>query len=378
MFQIVVIDDDRSVRILLKRMLEKQGYEVIAASNGSEGIAKVLACQPALIICDWIMPGLNGLEVCHHIKTDPNLSTTFFILLTSLDSVADRVKGLDAGADDFIAKPIEQNELQARVRAGLRLHQLSRDLQSQKLLLEAEMAEAAEYVRSLLPLPMSELLTINSRFIPSRQLGGDCFDYYWLDADYMAIYLLDTAGHGLKAALPSISVLNLLRSRALKSLNYYQPSEVLRALNDTFQMSYQNDKYFTIWYGVYNRIKRQLIYASAGHPPAVLVSSKSVNVTEVKQLRTPGMPVGMFPEAKYVDGFCNIEECSTLYIFSDGVYEITKSDGTLWSLDAFIEMLINLQYPGDKQLDEVLNYLTNLNSKEAFDDDLSILQIKFH
>jgi phosphoserine phosphatase RsbU/P len=264
------------------------------------------------------------------------------------------------------------------VRAGLRLHQLSRDLQSQKLLLEAEMAEAAEYVRSLLPLPMSELLTINSRFIPSRQLGGDCFDYYWLDADYMAIYLLDTAGHGLKAALPSISVLNLLRSRALKSLNYYQPSEVLRALNDTFQMSYQNDKYFTIWYGVYNRIKRQLIYASAGHPPAVLVSSKSVNVTEVKQLRTPGMPVGMFPEAKYVDGFCNIEECSTLYIFSDGVYEITKSDGTLWSLDAFIEMLINLQYPGDKQLDEVLNYLTNLNSKEAFDDDLSILQIKFH
>ncbi len=377
MFQIVVIDDDRAVQILLKRMLEKQGYEVIAASNGSEGIAKALACQPALIICDWIMPGLNGLEVCHYIKSDPNLSTTFFIFLTSLDSVADRVKGLDAGADDFITKPIEQNELKARVRAGLRLHQLSRDLQSQKLLLEAEMAEAAEYVRSLLPLPMSELLTINSRFIPSRQLGGDCFDYYWLDPDYMAIYLLDTAGHGLKATLPSISVLNLLRSRALKSLNYYQPSEVLRALNDTFQMNYQNDKYFTIWYGVYNRIKRQLIYSSAGHPPAILVSGKSVNVTEVKQLRTPGMPVGMFPEAKYVDGFCNIEECSTLYIFSDGVYEITKSDGTIWSLDAFIQMLVELQHPGERQLDEVLNYLTNLNSKEAFDDDLSILQIKF-
>ena len=111
-------------------MLEKQGYEVVAASNGDEGIAKALAYRPALIICDWIMPGLNGLEVCHYIKTDPNLSTTFFILLTSLDSVADRVKGLDAGADDFITKPIEQNELQARVRAGLRLHQLSRDLRS--------------------------------------------------------------------------------------------------------------------------------------------------------------------------------------------------------------------------------------------------------
>ena len=229
MFQILVIDDDLAVRILLKRMLEREGYEVVIASNGEEGIKQALAYYPALIICDWMMPGLNGLEVCDRIKQDPKLSTTFFILLTSLDSVADRVKGLDAGADDFISKPIEQNELQARVRAGLRLHQLSRDLQIQKQLLETEMSEAAEYVRSLLPAPMTEPFTINSRFIPSRQLGGDCFDYYWLDPDYLAIYLLDTAGHGLRATLPSVSVLNLLRSRALKSLNYYQPSDVLRA-----------------------------------------------------------------------------------------------------------------------------------------------------
>ena len=293
-FQILVIDDDLAVQILLKRMLERQGYQVFAASNGEEGIALAASRHPALIICDWIMPGLNGLEVCQYVKKNPNLSITFFILLTSLDSVADRVKGLDAGADDFITKPIEQNELQARVRAGLRLHQLSRDLQTQKRILETELEEAAEYVRSLLPPPMKQPLNINFRFIPSRQLGGDCFDYYWLNPNYLAIYLLDTAGHGLRATLPSISVLNLLRSRALKSLNYYLPSEVLKALNDTFQMNYENDKYFTIWYGVYNRVNRQLMYASAGHPPAILLS-KSSNLTQVQQLRTPGLPVGMFP-----------------------------------------------------------------------------------
>ena len=220
LYQILIIDDDLAVQILLTRMLERQGYKVVVASNGEEGILKAVACCPALIICDWIMPGLNGLEVCQRIKADPQLSTTFFILLTSLDSVADRVKGLDAGADDFITKPIEHNELQARVRAGLRLHQLSRDLQTQKQILEAELAEAAEYVRSLLPPPMTHPLGISFQFIPSRQLGGDCFDYYWLDPDYLAIYLLDTAGHGLRATLPSISVLNLLRSRALKGLNY--------------------------------------------------------------------------------------------------------------------------------------------------------------
>jgi sigma-B regulation protein RsbU (phosphoserine phosphatase) len=378
MFQILVIDDDRAVQLLLKRMLQKQGYEVIVASNGEEGLNKASACLPALILCDWMMPGLNGLEVCRRLKADPNLSTTFFIFLTSLVAVEDRVKGLDAGADDFISKPVEQNELQARVRAGLRLHQLSRDLQAQKEILEAEMAEAAEYVRSLLPPPMTEPISINSRFLPSRQLGGDCFDYYWLDPDYLAIYLLDTAGHGLKATLPSISVLNLLRSRALQSINYYQPSEVLKALNDTFQMNYQNDKYFTIWYGVYNRVERQLIYASAGHPPAVLISDSNQNKPEFQLLKTPGMPVGMFPEAKYVNAFCKVEEPSTLFIFSDGAYEITLADGTVWSLNAFINLLATLKNPVEDKLDQILNYLTELNPKDVFDDDLSILQINFN
>jgi sigma-B regulation protein RsbU (phosphoserine phosphatase) len=152
---------------------------------------------------------------------------------------------------------------------------------------------------------------------------------------------------------------------------------VLKALNDTFQINYQNDKYFTIWYGVYNRINRQLIYASAGHPPAVLVSGKSPSTTEIKLLKTPGMPVGMFPEAKYVDETYQIEKCSSLYIFSDGAYEITKSDGNLWSLDGFVQLLVSLQHSVDYQLDYILKYLINLNSKESFDDDLSILQIKF-
>ncbi|MFO5527019.1 MAG: PP2C family protein-serine/threonine phosphatase [Cuspidothrix sp.] len=377
MFEILVIDDDRSIQMFLKRMLEKQGYEVITASTGEEGILRTLNSPPALIICDWMMPGLSGLEVCDRIKQDPKLSTTFFILLTSLDSIADRVKGLDAGADDFITKPIEQNELQARVRAGLRLHQLSQDLQTQKSLLETELAEASEYVKSLLPPPLKHPLSIKFKFLPSRQLGGDCFDYNWLDADYLAIYLLDTSGHGLKATLPSISVLNLLRSRALKDLNYYQPSAVLAALNNTFQINYENDKYFTIWYGVYNRVTRQLIYASGGHPPAIMISGTTPTNTDVKRLKTPGMPVGMFPEAKYVDSSCYIEKSSTLYIFSDGAYEITQTDGNLWNLEAFIQILISLQYSVDNQLDYILSYLIDLNTKETFEDDLSILQVKF-
>ena len=377
MFQILVIDDDTAVQELLRRTLKKQGYEVTVASNGEDGVVQAQKLRPALIICDWIMPRLTGIDVCRRVKTDPELSTTQFFLLTSLGSIADRVKGLDAGADDFISKPIELNELQARVRAGLRLHQLGRDLKIAKQSLEAELAEAAEYVQSLLPDPMTEPFSIEAKFIPSRQLGGDCFDYNWLDGDYLAIYLLDVAGHGLRAALPSVAVLNLLRSRTLPNIDYYKPSDVLRALNTTFQMSYQNDKYFTIWYGVYNRISRQLVYASAGHPPAVLISQSPASTAKIQRLKTPGMPVGMFPDAPYVDNCCDVEDLSTLYIFSDGVYEIHQPDGNIWGLDPFIDLLAAYNGATADQLELVLNYIQKLNAKAVFDDDWSLLKVNF-
>lgn len=377
MFQILVIDDDTAVQELLRRTLKKQGYEVTVASNGEDGVAQAQKIRPALIICDWIMPRLTGIDVCLRVKADPDLSTTQFFLLTSLGSIADRVKGLDAGADDFISKPIELNELQARVRAGLRLHQLGRDLKIAMQNLEAELAEAAEYVQSLLPDPMTEPVSIEAKFIPSRQLGGDCFDYNWLDADSLAIYLLDVAGHGLRAALPSVAVLNLLRSRALPNIDYYKPSDVLRALNTTFQMSYQNDKYFTIWYGVYNRISRQLVYASAGHPPAVLISQSPTSTAKIQRLKTPGMPVGMFPDAPYVDNCCDVEALSTLYIFSDGVYEIHQPDGNIWGLDPFIDLLAAYNDASADQLEQVLKYTQKLNAKAVFDDDWSLLKVNF-
>jgi phosphoserine phosphatase RsbU/P len=377
MFRILIVDDDPAVQLVLTRLLRRQGYEVEVATNGEEGLAQAQNLHPALIICDWMMPRMNGIEVCRRVKADPELSTTFFILLTSLGSVEDRVKGLDAGADDFISKPIEINELTARVRAGLRLHQLSYDLHTQKQMLEAEWAEAADYVRSLLPEPWDTPVSIQSKFIPSRRLGGDCFDYFWLDPDYLAIYLLDTAGHGLRATLPSISVMNLLRSRAIPNLSYYQPSEVLGALNQTFQMSAQNDKYFTIWYGVYNRVRRQLIYASAGHPPAILLSGNGKFVPQVQRLKTPGMPVGMFPDSEYRDGFCDIEPSSVLYIFSDGIYEIHQQDGNIWGLDPFIDLLKNSKNGQTKNLTSILAHIDAVNPKDAFDDDLSILEISF-
>lgn len=376
MTRILVIEDDKTMQTILRKALQAEGYTVDLAADGEEGLAHAHQNPPDLIICDWMMPVMDGLEVCRKVKADSNLSTTFFILLTARGSVEDRVQGLDTGADDFLTKPIELPELQARVRAGLRLHQLSEDLQTQKMLLEKELMEAASYVQSLLPTPMNERVRIDSRFIPSSQLGGDCFDYYWLDPDYLALYLLDVSGHGLGSALPSITVLNLLRSQSLPSVNFYQPHSVLRALNETFQMDDQNDKYFTIWYGVYNRVRRQLLYSSAGHPPAVLVIPGSGGTVQIKKLKTPGMPVGMMPDEMYVSNRCEIPPGSLLYVFSDGIYDVPgQPEPHAWTFNTFIDLLADMKITAN--LDQMLQEISKLSQTKTFGDDLSILKVLF-
>lgn len=128
MSKILVVEDDSATRLLLKRDLQLSGYEVAVAKDGEEGLEQALKIRPALMLCDWMMPLMDGVEVCRRVKATPELASTFFILLTARDSVEDRVEGLDAGADDFIAKPIEANELLARVRSGLRVYQYQQQL----------------------------------------------------------------------------------------------------------------------------------------------------------------------------------------------------------------------------------------------------------
>lgn len=377
---ILVIDDDPIIRRILQRMLQSQGYRVSLAETAAEGLKQALSIRPPVILCDWRLPGnVDGLEICRRLKAEPELSMSFFLLITGHTETANRVQALEAGADDLLMKPIDMAELKARVKSGMRLCELTRDLQQQKQYLENELAEAAIYVQSLLPQDTDRApVRIKTRFLPSQQLGGDCFDFYWLDPDYLAIYLLDVSGHGLGAALLSTSVLNVLRSQSLPGTNFYRPDKVLEGLNEMFQMSDQNDKYFTIWYGVYNRANRQLMYASAGHPPAILIPESQATPDDAQRLRTPGMPVGMMPDTTYTWKRCTIPERSCLYIFSDGIYEVNlpKIPGTpeaMMSLDDFVQHLVKSPRPGE--LDKIISHA--IDPLATIGDDLSLLEISF-
>ena len=399
MFPVLIIEDDRLIRKLLKELLQPQGFEVVEASTGEEGLAIVSTVRPVLILCDWNLPGIDAISICQALKANPDWADTYFVLLTddssseySSDYLSEYcVKALDQGANDFVSKPFKLNELSARLRAGLRVYQafqaqrqLTQALKLQQERLESEIAEAAEYVRSLLPAPMTEKVTVRSQFLPSRQLGGDCFDYLWLDSDFFAMYLLDVSGHGLGAALVSVSIQNILRAQILPEINFYQPGLVLTALNEAFASEKDTnwlsdspvDRHFTIWYGVYSVSKQQLMYASAGHPPAIVLSGSSPN-HQIQQLKTPGTPIGMFPDIKYKTQFFKVEPNSTLYLFSDGIYEVRQSNGKLWNLDGFIELISQCHDSEHDNSETIIQRVHSLKGdRRDFEDDCSLLQIK--
>jgi sigma-B regulation protein RsbU (phosphoserine phosphatase) len=136
--------------------------------------------------------------------------------------------------------------------------------------------------------------------------------------------------------------------------------------------------YFTIWYGVYNQCTRQLVYSCAGHPPAILISGHSPGTLHVEQLRNEiCLPIGMFPTVEYSNASCSIDSWSTLYIFSDGIYEINTPDGNMWSLENFIQLLTDYHQNYSLSLEQVLQAVRQRSDRDTFNDDVSLLQVKF-
>jgi adenylate cyclase len=129
--KVLVVDDTPHNVKLLADLLGVKGYAVATAVNGEEALAKVACEQPDLVLLDVMMPGLSGYDVCRHLRADPHSALLPVILVTSLDPQGERVKGIEAGADDFLSKPINQAELFARVRSLLRVKSLQDEVKRQ-------------------------------------------------------------------------------------------------------------------------------------------------------------------------------------------------------------------------------------------------------
>ncbi|MBU3749123.1 MAG: hypothetical protein FGM52_01500 [Mycobacterium sp.] len=222
---------------------------------------------------------------------------------------------------------------------------------------------------------MSGPVRVSSRYLPTRYLGGDVFDYRWIDDDHLIITLLDVSGHGVESALLSVSVHNLLRSGSMSVDTLRSPQRVLTELNRLFPMESHGGHYFTVWYGVYRRSTRTLTYASAGHPPALVFTPTS---TEPDESLTNSPPVGMLEDGEFLAATYQVDHGTQILLYSDGAFEHRTADGGSSTLGQFIDLCAGLAAaaPG-WSLDDLLARLRNLSAEDTFDDDCALIQVDF-
>jgi serine phosphatase RsbU (regulator of sigma subunit) len=236
---------------------------------------------------------------------------------------------------------------------------------------ERQLEQARQYVMSLLPRPLTDgPVRAEWCFTPSAQLGGDMFGYHWLDEAHLAVYLLDVSGHGIGPALLSVSVLNLLQTRSLPGVDFRQPAAVLRALNTTFDHARNGSMFFTLWYGVYQPHTRRIRYASAGHPPALVVPPDRAGYRE---LRTRAPAIGMVPGAAYFPAEETLEPGARLYLYSDGAYEVYVTPEALWTLSEFKEVVAGPTVPHLGEADRLEREVRRRSITPALEDDFSLV-----
>jgi PAS domain S-box-containing protein len=240
-----------------------------------------------------------------------------------------------------------------------------------------ELHTAAAYVESILPRGLTGEVSVSSRYLPSRELGGDCFDYLWVDDDHLMVYLIDVSGHGIEPALLAVSLQNLLRSRTFNTETLLAPEAVLTELNRHFQMDQQSEHYFTMWYGIYNRNTRSLYYANAGAPPAFAFHSGSEGLTTATELPSNSLPVGAFANTQFTTDSYSVPPGCRILIFSDGASEQILADGTHLSLNAFKSLTTRLAASPDWSIDDLVDELRHMTPAGFFEDDFSLIQLTF-
>lgn len=384
MMKVLIVDDDRIALEMLQRQLSGWGYNVTTASDGSEAWSLFQNDDFSLVISDWQMPNMGGLDLLGRIRSSQPSQYVYCILLTVRSKLDDLVEGMDAGADDFLSKPFEPNELRVRLNAGKRIIDLERKLSSSNARMKRELDSAASIQRSLLParLPRLETSRFAWNYKPCDELGGDILNVIPLDQDYVAFYLLDVAGHGVSAALLSVALSRLLttatnssslvRDRIESPPGYriVPPCEVLARLNHRFYVDLKGEQFFTIMYGVLNLDTLSLCYASGGHNPSLLLRHDGT----VRKLASTGPIVGVFSDAQFEQTEVQMRHLDRLFVYSDGVTEAENSQGEQFGL----ERLIKLAQQGDTgsvqdTLDVLFRRIEDWTHPAGCQDDVSCL-----
>ncbi|MBI2884267.1 MAG: SpoIIE family protein phosphatase [Candidatus Methylomirabilis oxyfera] len=392
--RILIVDDDADMRRLLLHTLQRWGYDIVAAADGAQAW-EILQNEPiSFVITDWIMPNLNGLELCRRIREGRFARYIYIILLTAKHSRDELIKGMEAGADDFLIKPFNAGELKVRIRAGERIVKLESNLEEQNKKLQdaysrirEDLDAAVTMQRSLLP---SHALVVPGFrcewiFVPCHFVAGDIFNIFQLNEHQIGFYILDVSGHGIPAAMLSVTLSKLLSPtvsqgnplmRFIPDPPHYDiitPAEAVHTLNQLFQSKDDAMQYFTMIYGIVETRDARIVLTQAGHPSPVYQPKEA----KAELLGTGGFPVGMLPDTTYGEEELHLHPGDRLFFYSDGIPECTGKNGERFSVDRLMALVDECR---DRPLPDVMadikQAIEHWKGGGEFEDDITMLVLE--
>ena len=378
--KILVVDDEpRNVKIL-QIHLEARGYTVLSASDGDEALEIISEEFPDLILLDINMPRVDGFEVVTSVRADKKTAFIPIIMITALrDTQENRIRAVEAGADDFIEKPFNSFEVLARIKSLLRIKFYHDTLEQYNARLETELQMARSVQEIIIPQNGTQILAgckIASYYNPTLAVGGDFFDIWEIEENQVGVLISDVMGHGASAALVTVFIKTVLTEHREQVMD--NPAELLQILNMRFNdiISSRLFMFATAFCGVFDINKQQLICANAGHPSPFLqhgTLSECVRITD----KHTGNGLGIRRDSEYHNCLYPFDSSSRAFLYTDGAYEVKNTYGEVFSIDR-LENVVTMSKENSpwELIQSVSNTITEFTADSPSEDDLTLIAIQ--
>ncbi|MCZ6627869.1 MAG: fused response regulator/phosphatase [SAR324 cluster bacterium] len=375
---LLVVDDDNDILRIVQFFLSKQKFKVHTANNGEEALA-VLEVHPDidLILSDVMMPKLNGLELLKKVRSNKRYSEIPMILISAEGETSQKVTGLNMGADDFITKPFNFDELMARVRNHLRLRRLQKDLlhaneqlQYRNQMLIDDLETAKDMQMALMPdsFPENTEYSIGAQYIPVDKVGGDFFDVVVLEeGKKVGVLIVDVCGHGVGAAF-----ITAITKITFRNACYAQtdPAAVLGRMNRELFLNLKGG-YITAFYAVYDVTSKMLTYASGGHPP-LLVHRRSHG--DIIKLEPQATFLGIFNPVEFSADEFQLLPGDRIFFYTDGLFESHNGAEDQFGMERVAKLIReNPESEIQPLLDLLLRNLREFVGECEVDDDITLV-----
>ncbi len=366
---ILVVDDSPVNLRLIVRTLEGRGYRILAARNGRSAIDIARRVHPDLILLDVMMPEMDGFEVCRALKADPLTRDAIVVFLSALGEVSDKVTGLELGASDYITKPIQAEEVIARVANHVTRQQLAQEVRRSRDRLQKELASAGAMQRDILParLPSGNGAAFSAYYRTSLYAGGDYYDVLPLPDGQIGIIVADVSGHGAPAAI----VMAMIRAAVHAFPGFAcDPAEMVRYLNRHFEFLWESPMFATALCALVDPRDRSVTIACAGHPPPLVLSQGRVTPFPVEAT----MPVLMMDLPKVPDVRQALAPGDRILFYTDGVTERHDPSDDMFDLPRLMSSLERSAAASpEAQVQSIVRDLDAFGGDREPDDDQTLL-----